>query len=111
MACWGFVLVYEDSIRYTYYKLNVTFPDSAEENQFSKSYIGDVQFKYEWRNEAFTEEELSLRMIYLVITTIAIFIFFLKIRTIPLGDWSIEQISVAALLASLIALNSMLKYY
>ena len=94
-------------IKFPYYRVNVTFPDDNSDNQLSKPYIGDVKFKYIWKNESFSEEETSLRAIYLIFSTIAIFIFWLKMRKIVLEDWTIEQYSVAGLLLSLIALNSM----
>jgi len=104
--CWGFVLVYESTIRYPNYMLNVTFPDSYTENQESKQYIGDVAFEYQWYNLSFIEEQMSLRLIYLVIATCLIFVFWLRMRKIPYKEWSIEQISVASLLLALIALNN-----
>lgn len=86
--------------------LQVTFPDSYSENQESKQYIGDVAFEYQWYNESYIEEEMSLRIIYLIIATCLIFVFWVRMRKLPVKQWSIEQLSVASLLLALIALNS-----
>lgn len=105
-VCWGFVLVYEDTIRHPFYRLTVSFPENEGNNVVAKQYIGDVAFEYQWSNEAFIELEMSLRVFFLVLGTAMIFLYWLRMRTIPTYEWSLEQWCVAALLVALILLNN-----
>eukprot|EP01095_Lingulamoeba_sp_RSL-Kostka_P008948 TRINITY_DN3054_c0_g4_i1.p1 TRINITY_DN3054_c0_g4~~TRINITY_DN3054_c0_g4_i1.p1 ORF type:complete len:477 (+),score=119.67 TRINITY_DN3054_c0_g4_i1:50-1480(+) len=102
-ACWGFVLSYEDTIKYNYYQVEISLPD---DNNPGKQYIGDVGFQYSWYSESYVEEELSIRVIFLLLTTVSIFIFWARMRTVELQDWFIEQKFLAVLLLTLVALNN-----
>lgn len=85
--------------------MNITFPD-YQDNAAAKAAIGDVAFQYQWYNSGFVEEEMAIRVIYLVFATIAIFLFWLKLRVISITEWTFEQQSTLVYLFSLIALNS-----
>jgi hypothetical protein len=41
-SCWGFVLAYEDTIKYSYYHIKFSLP---LENNPAREYIGDVAFR------------------------------------------------------------------
>jgi hypothetical protein len=104
--CWGFTVVYEDTIRYPYYLMELSFPDGQGDNDQIKPSIGEVAFEYEWYAEPYIEMEMSMRMMFLVIATCSILLFWLRMRRIAFYEWTLEQMSVIVLLLSLIALNS-----
>ena len=103
--CWGFVVVYESTIRYERYGITASFPDDGD-NAVVKPLIGDVAFEFQYYNTAYVKEEMSLRVIFLLYTTALIIVYWLKMRPFPISSWLAEQKSLFFLLIGLVCLNS-----
>lgn len=103
--CWGFVLVYEDTIKYPYYEVVVSLPDD-DDNEKAKALVGDVAFEFSWYNVSFIEEQLMMRVSFLVVSTAVIFAFWFRMRNVELYKWTIEQRCIGFLLLTLILLNN-----
>lgn len=102
-SCWGFVVAFEDTISYPYYYVNVSLPDTDNP---AKQYVGDVVFQFSWYTDSFTQEQLTMRLIFLFTTTVLFFAFFFFLRTLPFEEWTIEQKWVIVLIISLVFFNN-----
>ena len=58
--CWAFVLVYEDTVKYSRYQVSVSLPDTDNPG---KEYVGDVEFRVSPNNNSKEEKRKKARIV------------------------------------------------
>lgn len=99
--CSGFILVYEEFIEYSTYRVYVSLPD--KDNNY---FIGDVNFQYWYGHDDFSSLEIAFRVIYMVISVALFGFFFYTMKKVPLADWTWEQRAMCIMIGALVSFNN-----
>lgn len=99
--CWGFVVLYDDNIKYPFYAVEVALKESA-----GRAYVGDCSFRFAWHNYEFIEMQLTVRVLWLVVVVGAIIVYWWRMRDTDFASWTLEQQCLGVLLLSLVLLNN-----
>jgi len=93
-------LIYEEFIKYSIYKVIVSFPDG------NNQWVGDVKFTLSYGHASFSSMDMTLRIIFMVAGLALVAYFLWTMHKITVSEWAWEQRSVALLLAGLICFNN-----
>jgi len=105
LSCWGFVLVYEDRIRYSNYLLTVSLPAGSTNDQIRHS-LGNFAFEYQWGHAPFASLQIAMRLYFFLQACVLLGVFGWTLHNIPRSEWYIEHYAAFGLLLSLLALNN-----
>ncbi|XP_064603964.1 transmembrane protein 181-like [Liolophura sinensis] len=100
-TCDDLILLHLGYLDYTNYIINIHFY-GLENIRFD---IKNVQFSFKSYNTGFTQLEIWMRFVFLVLTFLATCIFAHSLRKFSVRDWSIEQKWMSVLLPLLLLYN------
>jgi len=104
-TCDALTIIDEEELDYAYYRVKLRVLNGGILPGNTEPFIGDVQLTF-WRaHDGFSSLELSLKIVFMFISSITMVGFLYTLRDAALDTWSWEQRALALLLVGLLAFN------
>ncbi|XP_069103871.1 transmembrane protein 181-like isoform X1 [Argopecten irradians] len=100
-VCDNLILLHLGYLDYTNYIINIDFYGL----EATKSNIKDIVFYFKSYNTSFTQLEIWIRFVFVVMTFLSTCLFAHSLRKFSMRDWSIEQKWISVLLPLLLLYN------